>query len=903
MAELYTARAVHPDGSTRHVVLKRILPHLAQDPEFIKMFRDEAQLAATLVHDNIVRVHEIGRDTDDYFFTMEYVHGENCRTIIRAAQEAEAHVPLEHIVQIGLGVTEGLHYAHEHTDAEGTWLQVVHRDVSPTNIIVAFDGEVKIVDFGIAKAAAASHITQAGMLKGKASYMAPEQCRAETVDRRTDVYAIGILLYEMTTLTRLFRGDNELAILHQILTGNFDRPSQRIAGYPADLEAIVVKCLSSAPDDRYQNTIEIRDELRRFAANNGLHPSAAGLGAYLLDLCGDKAYPWADEDDEEAAEPESETTTTGQTSSGFDEQDTKVNRSAEPKTPPPRPLTPTPAPAVAATTPRSPTDKHRPVESRSPRIKPAPRPGGATSSLGRPVAPGPAKPPGTTTPRRRSAAPTGSVPVATSRPPTRDDKRPERPRKSTSSPGGIAARVAALGKPSAPPLIPPARPRGPGRAARPGPLTARQTSGAAPPGVTLPGLDTPKSATLSGSPQPSQSRLTIPGGSTARTQAPAAGSAPSSTPTMPATERPPSPPQLSQPPIGSTAPPPGQTAPPPGRTAPPSPRATAVPSAPPPPSATVPAPASTDLRQRPTVHPLTPPPAAVDRTMIMTSAEEAKVRETILSQTMHLDPVVGGAPAATAPIPSGPMQWGTDASSSPSLLVTQQSTSGPHAASPSHGSSGSHLASPAPSSPSSSDHLMHTQRAVHSGAGDLLATQRAIYAGADASASMAEDPARRRMPVWIPIVIILVVAAATAAAVLALWPTATSPDADEGGNESAQTQPRPASSASDDAVPAATAKVPAGSATPASPTAEPEAPPPVDAQTGDAGSTGAADSTEADAPAATPPAKDPPTKTPTAKPPAANPRPSRPAEPKPKKTGPTPSPSLPGITPGRPVPP
>ncbi|MCH9686127.1 MAG: protein kinase, partial [Deltaproteobacteria bacterium] len=333
MAELYLARTTHDNGSQEVVVLKRILPHLAEDPEFVRMFRDEAFLAATLDHRHIVRVHDIGQDGEDYFFTMEYVHGENVRTIIKAAQKIDVTLPLEHVVQIGIGVCEGLHYAHEQLDEDGSPLKIVHRDVSPTNILVSYDGEVKIVDFGIAKAAAATHVTQAGMLKGKASYMSPEQCRAQPVDRRSDVFAIGILLYEMTTLTRLFRGDNELAVLHQILTGTIEPPSTRIDDYSAPLERIVLKALAEKPDDRYPTADAMREDLEKFAREQGLSPSIDSLGEYLRDLCGEKPLPW-DEDEEEVPlaleSADVSSTGTGATSMGNfeDEEDTQVNRRA-----------------------------------------------------------------------------------------------------------------------------------------------------------------------------------------------------------------------------------------------------------------------------------------------------------------------------------------------------------------------------------------------------------------------------------------------------------------------------------------------------------------------------------------------------------------------------------------------
>ncbi|MBX7080193.1 MAG: serine/threonine protein kinase, partial [Nannocystaceae bacterium] len=294
MAELFLGRPRGAPPNTGAVVIKRILPQLAEDPEFVRMFRDEAHLAATLDHPNIVRVFDIGTDGDEPFFTMEYVHGENLRTILRGAQARGEAIPLPVVLSIALGVTAALHYAHERTDRDGRPLMIVHRDVSPTNVLVSHDGKVKLVDFGIAKAAAATHVTQAGMLKGKASYMSPEQCRADPVDRRSDVFAIGILLYELTTLQRLFRGENELAILHQILTGNIPPPSSVVPNFPADLEAVLMRSLRVDPAERYPTAAAMQQDLERLCARIGVQPSDALLARYLLEHFGEKPFPWQD---------------------------------------------------------------------------------------------------------------------------------------------------------------------------------------------------------------------------------------------------------------------------------------------------------------------------------------------------------------------------------------------------------------------------------------------------------------------------------------------------------------------------------------------------------------------------------------------------------------------------------
>ncbi len=307
MAELFLARPRDPAHTGHVVVVKRILPQLAEDPEFVRMFRDEANLAATLHHPNIVAVYDVGLQGDEPFFTMEYVHGESLRTIVRNAQSRNEPIPLQHILTIAVGITAALHHAHEHLDSQGRPLMIVHRDVSPTNVLVGYDGVVKIVDFGIAKAAAATHVTQAGMLKGKASYMSPEQCRAEVVDRRSDIFSIGILLYELTTLQRLFRGDNELAILHQILTGSMTPPSQVVPGYPRDLEQILIRTLSTAPVGRQASAAELQQQLEAFAARHGFVINNAALAGYLRERFGARPYPWTAEPVKRAEEGSSRT--------------------------------------------------------------------------------------------------------------------------------------------------------------------------------------------------------------------------------------------------------------------------------------------------------------------------------------------------------------------------------------------------------------------------------------------------------------------------------------------------------------------------------------------------------------------------------------------------------------------
>jgi len=204
MAEIYLARVSGLPGFEKIVVVKRILPQLATNQEFVQMFLDEARVAATLHHPNIVQMYDIGAVDGNYFISMEYLHGEDLRSIARAMrQKGQDRVPLEHALGIGVGIAAGLHYAHEKVGFDGKPLHIVHRDITPQNIFVTYDGGVKLVDFGIAKASNRASETRYGSLKGKIPYMSPEQCRSEPLDRRSDIFSLGILLYEQTTSVRL----------------------------------------------------------------------------------------------------------------------------------------------------------------------------------------------------------------------------------------------------------------------------------------------------------------------------------------------------------------------------------------------------------------------------------------------------------------------------------------------------------------------------------------------------------------------------------------------------------------------------------------------------------------------------------------------------------------------------
>lgn len=289
MAEIFLARAKAAHGFEKLVVLKRILPQYAEDEDFVRMLLDEARLAATLHHPNIVQVYDMGIDEDlgQSFFTMEYVRGQDLRRIIKACVEKKGWPPLEHVLSIVTGVAAGLHHAHEQVGLDGDRLDIVHRDVSPSNILVTYTGAVKLVDFGIAKATVAQSNTRHGTLKGKIPYMSPEQCRGERLDRRSDIFSLGTVLWELSTGSRLFKSDNELATLSRIANEDAPPPSQIAKDYPKDLERIVMRALRRDRDERYQTAQEFQLELEEFTREHKVRVSATYLGRYMQELFAD----------------------------------------------------------------------------------------------------------------------------------------------------------------------------------------------------------------------------------------------------------------------------------------------------------------------------------------------------------------------------------------------------------------------------------------------------------------------------------------------------------------------------------------------------------------------------------------------------------------------------------------
>jgi serine/threonine-protein kinase len=263
MANLYLAQLVGDSGFEKLVAIKRIHEHLNYNREFCNMFVDEARLHARLSHPNVVQVIELGSVANSLFIAMEYVEGESLRALVRRIK-----LPLPLCARIVSDAAAGLHHAHQLRDSEGNLLNVVHRDVSPQNILISYEGMVKMVDFGVARARGNLHQTSVGQIKGKFAYMAPEQVDGE-VDHRTDVYALGIVLYEITTNHRLFKGARDAATISRVRRREIPRPSLLRSGYPTALENIVTKALEPDPEQRFQTAEELEDELEGFLLKSG----------------------------------------------------------------------------------------------------------------------------------------------------------------------------------------------------------------------------------------------------------------------------------------------------------------------------------------------------------------------------------------------------------------------------------------------------------------------------------------------------------------------------------------------------------------------------------------------------------------------------------------------------------
>lgn len=276
MAEIYLAKLFGPERFTKPVAVKRILPHLASNVSFRNMFLDEARLVAGIQHTNVVAVHELCEEQDSLYLVMEYLEGESLANVLNHQFMAKQRFDVETVAYVMAEAAAGLHAAHELTGEDGKLLGLVHRDVSPQNIFLCYDGGVKIIDFGVAKARDRASYTKTGEAKGKFAYMAPEQVNGSPIDRRTDLFALGVVLFEMLSGNRLYKTDNHAAIVRAICDDPVPNILERRRDVPEALAAIVTKALQKNPQDRYRSGADFRKDLLQFLSQHAQERSQQG---------------------------------------------------------------------------------------------------------------------------------------------------------------------------------------------------------------------------------------------------------------------------------------------------------------------------------------------------------------------------------------------------------------------------------------------------------------------------------------------------------------------------------------------------------------------------------------------------------------------------------------------------
>ena len=279
MADVYLAVSRGPMGFNKLVVVKRLRDSLAEEPSFLNMFLDEARLAARLNHPNVVHTYEVGEHDGHYFIAMEYLDGQSVQTLLRAVAKKGSKLSAPMCARIVADALAGLHHAHELKDYDGTPLNIIHRDVSPHNVFVTYEGQVKLVDFGIAKAALSRTQTEVGVLKGKVAYMAPEQAMGVPLDRRADLFAMGIVLWELLTGQRLMAGETAAVTLHRLLNKPVPRVSEVLPSVDPRLDAIVARALEKDPNARFATAQEMRDALEAWIAGSGALVRQEDIGA------------------------------------------------------------------------------------------------------------------------------------------------------------------------------------------------------------------------------------------------------------------------------------------------------------------------------------------------------------------------------------------------------------------------------------------------------------------------------------------------------------------------------------------------------------------------------------------------------------------------------------------------
>ncbi len=302
MATVYLGKAVGAGGFERRVAIKVMHPHIADDPEFEAMFLDEARLAARIHHPNVVATLDIQKTDEAMFLVMEYVEGCSLREILKPLRKAKGRMAIGNALRILVDALAGLHAAHELTGKDGSPLDLVHRDVSPHNILVGADGITKITDFGVARASARLTSTRGGQLKGKIAYMPPEQGRGDEIDRRADVYAAGVVLWETLVGRRLFRAEHDGALVAMVLAGATIAPRELVPFIPEEIDAVCMKALACTPAERYPSAAAFADALEEAAREAQVRiPSARQLAGFVHQYKVEiKSVPPPPDDDQEA---------------------------------------------------------------------------------------------------------------------------------------------------------------------------------------------------------------------------------------------------------------------------------------------------------------------------------------------------------------------------------------------------------------------------------------------------------------------------------------------------------------------------------------------------------------------------------------------------------------------------
>jgi hypothetical protein len=281
MAEVFKAKSFGIEGFEKILAVKRILPTMAEDGDFIEMFIDEAKIAGQLSHANICPIYELGKVGDAHYIAMEFVWGKDLLQLMNRFRKMRKHMPPAMVAWIAAKVCEGLDYAHRKRDRNGNPMNIIHRDMSPQNVLVSYEGQIKIIDFGIAKAASRTTKTQAGVLKGKFGYMSPEQVRGLPVDARSDLFAVGTCMHEMSTGERLFLGESDFTTLEKVRNAEVPPPSRGLADYPPELERIIMKALTLDVADRWSSAAEMQEALQRFLATQKPPYGTSKLAAWM----------------------------------------------------------------------------------------------------------------------------------------------------------------------------------------------------------------------------------------------------------------------------------------------------------------------------------------------------------------------------------------------------------------------------------------------------------------------------------------------------------------------------------------------------------------------------------------------------------------------------------------------